>query len=298
MLADFKVAQPLVLGLSNGAALGLVAIGLVLIYKSTRVFNFAAGEFVTMGAFGVYVGQHVWGLPLGVAIVIGLVSGTLSGLITERFVVRPLANRPRVTILVATAALALIAIPLELMIGGTKFFPAQPFVDGLGWRVPLAHVYMSPQQLFIVAALAAAGLGLAWFFGRTDMGLATLASSQEPTASQLVGIRLNRVSMLTWGLAGLLGGLAGVLLAPVTQQFQAGYGTTTVLVGAFTAAVVGGMTSVPGAFLGGVLVGVVQAFAQFNVSSDKLPGANGVATLAMLLIVLLARPTGLMGHEA
>src|SRR3954469_12198381 len=154
LLASVVLARPLIFGIRNGAALGLVAVGLVLIYKSTRVFNFAAGEFVTMGAFGVYLGEHVWHLPEAVAIIIGLVTGTLSGLITERLVVRPLANRPRVTILVATAALALVAIPLELMIGGTKFFPADPFVDGLGWKVPLADVYISPQQMLIVAALA------------------------------------------------------------------------------------------------------------------------------------------------
>src|SRR5437588_563071 len=192
MLA-FSIAQPLVLGISNGGAIGLVAIGLVLIYKSSRVFNFVAGE---------------------------------------------------------------------------------------------------------VATLAAAGVGLAWFFGRTDLGLAVLATSQEPTASRLVGIRLNRITLLTWGLAGLLGAVAGVLLAPVTSQFQAGYGTTTVLIAAFTAAVVGGMTSVPGAVVGGLLVGLVQAFAQINISSKTLPGANSVATLVMLLAVLLARPTGLLGKDA
>ena len=96
----------------------------------------------------------------------------------------------------------------------------------------------------------------------------------------------------------MLGAVAGVLLAPVTSQFQAGYGTTTVLIAAFTAAVVGGMTSVPGAFVGGLLVGLVQAFAQINISSKTLPGANSVATLVMLLAVLLARPTGLLGKEA
>jgi branched-chain amino acid transport system permease protein len=294
----FSYSQPLVLGISNGAAIGLVAIGLVLIYKSSRVFNFAAGEFVTLGAFGTYVGDHVWHLPFAVAVGLGLVAGLLAGLVTERLVVRPLSNRPRVTILVATAALSIVAIPMEIIVGGAKFFPARAIVRGLGFKVPLAGVYMSWQQLVIVATLAGAGVALAWFFGRTDLGLATLATSQEPVASRLVGIRLNRVALLTWGLAGLLGGVAGVLLAPVTAQFQAGYGTTTVLISAFTAAVVGGMTSVPGAFVGGLLVGLVQAFAQINVSSDTLPGANSVATLVMLVAILLARPTGLLGREA
>lgn len=297
MLA-FQVAQPLVLGISSGAAIGLVAIGLVLIYKSSRVFNFAAGEFVTLGAYGTYVGAQVLHLPYPLAVVVGLATGALAGIATERLVIRPLADRPRVTVLVATAALAIVAIPVELIVGGSKFFPARPIIRGIGFKVPVAGVYMSWQQLLIVVTLAGTGVALGWFFARTDLGLATLATSEEPTASRLVGIRLNRVALLVWGLAGLLGGLAGVLLAPVNAQFQAGYGTTSLLIAAFTAAVVGGMTSVPGAFLGGVLVGLVQAFAQINVSSDTLPGANSVATLVMLVAVLLARPTGLLGREA
>ena len=297
-MVAFSIAQPLVIGISQGAAIGLVAIGLVLIYKSSRVFNFAAGEFVTLGAFGTYIGDEVWHLPFALSIALGLVAGLLAGLVTERLVVRPLSNRPRVTILVATAALSIVAIPVEIIVGGAKFFGARPIVGGLGFKVPIADVYMSWQQLIIVCTLAAAGIALAWFFGRTDLGLAILATSQEPTASRLVGIRLNRITLLTWGMAGLLGGVAGVLLAPVTHQFQAGYGTTTVLIAAFTAAVVGGMTSVPGAFVGGLLVGLVQAFAQINISSSTLPGANSVATLVMLIAILLVRPTGLLGKEA
>jgi branched-chain amino acid transport system permease protein len=292
----FEIWQPAVIGISQGAAIGLVAVGLVLIYKSTRVFNFAAGEFLTLGAYGTYACESVFDLPFPVAVVGGLLAGTLAGLVTERLVVRPLSARPKVTILVATAALAIVAIPVELIVGGSKFFPSRPIIRGLGFKIPVADVYMSWQQLLTIAVLAGVGVGLAIFFTRTDLGLATLATSQEPTASRLVGIRLNRVAMLTWGMAGFLGGLAGVLLA--SGQFQAGYGTTTWLIAAFTAAVVGGMTSIPGAFLGGVLVGLVQAFAQINISSDTLPGANSVAVLVMLVAVLVIRPTGLLGKEA
>jgi branched-chain amino acid transport system permease protein len=162
--------------------------------------------------------------------------------------------------------------------------------------IKILDVYFSPQRALIVATLALSGLGLAYFFGRTDLGLATLASSQEPTASRLVGIRLNRISMLTWGAAGLLGGVAGVLLTPLTSTFAAGYGTTSVLISAFTAAVLGGMTSIPGAFLGGIVVGLVQAFAQFDL--NEVSGSPDLAILVVLVGVLLVRPTGLLGKEA
>src|SRR5437588_3471249 len=302
------IAQPAVFGIVNGAAFGLVAIGLVLIYKSSRVFNFAAGEFATLGAFGTYIGIKILDLPYLLAAVLGIAAGTLAGLLTERLVVRPLANRPKVTVLVATAAIATILIPLELMIGGVKAFPARPafsngvsvggvkLVSKLGPTVFGVHV--SAQLLLIIVALIVIGIALAWFFGRTDLGLATLATSQEPVAGRLVGIRLNRISMLTWGAAGFLGGLAGVLLAPVTAQFAAGYGTTDILISAFTAAVLGGMTSVPGAFAGGILVGLVQTYAQFDIPANDVPGAASLSILIVLVLVLLARPTGLLGKEA
>ena len=299
-MPGFVIAQPLVFGLANGAAFGLVAIGLVLIYKSSRVFNFAAGEFVTLGAFGTYVGNSVIKLPYPLAMVVGVLFGTAAGLATERLVVRPLSDRPKVTVLVATAAVAIVLIPFELMIGKVKPFPARPAIHGVG--VKILGVYVSPQQMLIMLALLLSAIGLAWFFGRTDLGLATLATSQEPTASRLVGIRLNRISLLTWGTAGFLGGLAGVLLPPVTSNFTAGFGTTSVLISAFTAAVLGGMTSIPGAFVGGIVVGVVQAMAQFNVNKlpglHDLPGPNSVAILVVLVGVLLVRPTGILGKEA
>jgi len=302
------LAQPAVFGVVTGAALGLVAIGLVLIYKSSRVFNFAAGEFVTLGAFGAYIGINVLHLPYLLAALIGVAAGTVAGLVVERLVVRPLANRPKVTVLVATAAVATIAIPVELMIGGAKTFPARPaftkgvsvggvkLISNLGPSV--LGVRVSPQLLLILVTLIVAAVVLAWFFGRTDLGLATLASSQEATASRLVGIRLHRISMLTWGAAGFLGGLAGVLLAPGPAQFAAGYGTTDILISAFTAAVLGGMTSVPGAFAGGILVGLVQTYAQFDIPANDVPGAASLSILIVLVLVLLARPTGLLGKEA
>jgi branched-chain amino acid transport system permease protein len=289
------LAQPLVQGLANGAGFGLVAVGLVLIYKSSRVFNFAAGEFVTLGAFGTYLAD--FHLPFAFAVLIGVLVGMLAGLITERLVVRPLASRPKVTILVATVAIAFVVIPIEIIRSAkTPAFPARAIVRGNAFEV--FRVFVSWQQLIIVVVLAVVGIALAYFFNRTDLGLATLASSQEPTATRLMGIRLNRISMLVWGTAGALGGLAGVLLPPLNLNFFSGFGTTDVLIAAFTAAVLGGMTSVPGAFVGGVLLGVVQATAQANIDSNDVPGAPAVAVLAVLVLVLAIRPTGLLGKEA
>jgi branched-chain amino acid transport system permease protein len=298
------LVTPIILGLVQGAGFGLVAIGLVLIYKSTRVFNFAAGEFATLGAFASYHFSHGFNilfisipkLGLWAGAVAGIAVGAAFGLLTERFVVRPLSNRPKVTVLVATAAIATTAIALEIVLGATKSFRSGALVSGHPFV--LQGVSLLWQELIVIFVLVLAGVGLAIFFGYTDLGLATLATSQEPTASRLMGIRLNRISMLTWGLAGALGGLAGVLLPPVTGSFFAAYGTTDLLIAAFTAAVLGGMTSVPGAFLGGILVGLVQNLALSNVDQNHFPGAPAVAVLVVLIGVLVVRPTGILGREA
>src|SRR5207248_943824 len=132
------IARPLIFGIRDGAAYGLVAVGLVLIYKSSRVFNFAAGEFATMGAFATYliysnVHSKIGGVDVGflIAAAGGIGMGVLCGLLTERFVVRPLSTRPRVVILVATAAVAVRLIPLQIALGnGAKAYHIPPVVAG------------------------------------------------------------------------------------------------------------------------------------------------------------------------
>lgn len=295
MLA-FVLGPAIVLGVVQGAVYGLVAVGLVLIYKSTKIFNFAAGEFATVAAFGAYLTRNTVGkVP---SLLIGVAAAVVVALAVERLVIRPLADRPRVTLLVATAAIATSVIALELVTGaaGKIFVTNEGIINGR--PLTLFGVLLSWQQIIIVLVLVAVGAGLAYFFSRTELGLATLATSQEPTASRLVGIRLNRVSMLVWGMAGLLGGIAGVLLPPLNSSFTAAFGTTDLLIPAFTAAVLGGMTSVPGAFVGGIGLGIVQNMAQSNISTSTVPGAPAVAVLVVMLAVLLVRPTGLLGREA
>jgi branched-chain amino acid transport system permease protein len=290
------IAPAVTLGVVQGAVYGLVAVGLVLVYKSTRIFNFAAGEFATVGAFGTYLSKETVGYYP--SLLVGIAAAVAAALLIERLVIRPLADRPRVTLLVATTAAATSLIALELVTGasGKIFQTNKPIVKG--YPLTIFNLRLSWQQLIVVLVLAGVGLGLAYFFARTDLGLATLATSQEPTASRLVGIRLNRVSLLVWGMAGLLAGLAGVLLPPINSTFTAAFGTINLLIPAFTAAVLGGMTSVPGAFVGGVLLGVVENLAGANIHSDTVPGAPAVAVLVVLVAVLLVKPTGLLGQEA
>jgi branched-chain amino acid transport system permease protein len=297
-----ELVGTLILGVVAGAGYALLALGLVLVYKGSRVFNFALGEFGTVAAFVTYIlrvspFQQSW----PVAIAGGLAAGLLFGLLLERLVVQPLFNAPKVTLLVATAAISLGVISVQLLVGDaqTRFFP--PIVAGNAFTV--AGTTIGWSQILVLLVLAVVVVLLSAFFKLTDLGLAVLAASQEPTATNLVGISVRRISALVWGMSAVLGGLGGILLAQNRSDFTPGFVTGQVLIFAFVAAVIGGFTSLPGAVLGGMVLGLVQqlaiTYADAAVIQRNLPqGREQVVIFALLLVVLLVRPTGLLGKEA
>jgi branched-chain amino acid transport system permease protein len=288
--------QAIVIGTVTGSAYGLVALGLVLIYKSSGVFNFAQGEFGTVALCTLYL-LHSNDIPYGLAVLGALVVAMLFGFLTERVVVRPLFDAPRVTLLVATAGVALLAIAIQIW-----FFEAQgrpidrafPTLD----RITVLGVQISDQRLWLIGTLAVLAVVLGLFFTRTNLGLAIIGASQEPTATELVGISVRRLSTFTWVLAALLGGLAAVIAVPDTGQFTPGIMTSAYLIPAFTAAVLGGMTSLPGAFLGGVLIGIIQSVSTSADVFDDIPGTPSTLIVFLVLLgVLIVRPQGLLGKS-
>jgi branched-chain amino acid transport system permease protein len=288
--------QALVIGIVAGSGYGLIALGLVLVYKSSGIFNFAQGEFGTIAVYGLW-GAHAAGVPYGLAMLLGLAAALASGLATERFVVRPLFTAPRVTLLVATAGVSLFAIGTERWLGQNRLRFVPPALPGLG-RISVFGFAVSDQRLLVIATLAALAVAGALFFARTNLGLAILGLSQNPLATELMGISAERLSRFTWGAAAVLGGLGGILSAPLASGFGAGFVTLSALIPAFTAAVLGGMTSLPGAFVGGVVVGVAESMTvTYPVFSEHVPGAQSVIVFALLVIVLIVRPRGLLGSK-
>ncbi|MGH3736590.1 MAG: branched-chain amino acid ABC transporter permease [Micromonosporaceae bacterium] len=286
----------LTLGLFQGAVYGLLAVGLVLVYKGTRVFNFTQGEFGTVAAFVtwallVHAGWSYW-----LAVLAALLAAVVLGLLTEQLVVRPLLESSRITLLVATVGVALFVIALTALIAQPEPRVLEPAVAGDSVSVFGAGI--APQRFLIVGVLAVVAVALAWFFSRTDLGLAVLATSQDTFATKVLGISTPMVSRLIWGMAALLGGVAGVMQAPI-DVFYPGFMTAVTLVPAFTAAVLGGMTSLPGAFVGGVLLGMARGLGEYVLGQQLgIPGATELTVFLMLLAVLLVRPAGLLGKEA
>lgn len=300
------------LGIMNGAVFGLVALGLVLVYKGTRVFNFAQGEFGTLAAYFLFLGINNWGIPYGFAIPIAIVLTVVIGLVLERVVVRPLMNAPRINLLVATIAAALAFIGIEILVYRVEPRSLDPVIaatDAAGNPngITIFDLPIEPQRLIALGVLLALGALLAWFFSKTDLGLAVLATSQDAFATRVVGIGVERMSRFIWGSAALLGAIAGILYVPLTGALTPAVMTTNILIPAFTGAVLGGMTSLPGAFVGGIVIGVVQsvglwAGGHFTLGDKALqeviPGVEQVTIMVVLLAVLLARPQGLLGKEA
>ena len=183
----------------TGAGYGLVALGLVLIYKSSGVFNFAQGEFGTVAVYALYGAHDEAGIPLLPAMLIGLAAAVAMALATERLIVRPLFDAPRVTLLVATAGVSLLAISLELWLGEARApvhptgpRPARP-------RVGLRHPGVRPAACWCWPPCCMLAVLLGLFFSRTNLGLAILGVSQEPVATELMGISVRRLSSFIWG---------------------------------------------------------------------------------------------------
>lgn len=295
----------ILIGIVTGSIYALIALGIVLIFKTQRVVNFAQAEFATVGAFGFYI-LHSSGLDIpgpiglvklpyaGAAIVSVLLVG-LFALIVERVVIRPLRESRDVTVFVATAGVALLIISLTLFIGDANIRQVEPVIEGNpGFQVGTLSILY--QQLMVIGVLVAVALLLTAFF-KLPIGRALLAVSREPFAVRLAGISTSRMSMLVWVMAGMIAGLAGVFFAPTTQVTP-GLFTALALFPALTGAVLGGLTSLPGAIFGGLVVGMVQSVASVYIPSDVIPGPDTVIVFLILLAVLFFRPEGLLAREA
>jgi branched-chain amino acid transport system permease protein len=286
------VLSALVVGLAIGSAYSLLAVAVVLVYSGTKVLSLAIGE---IGAFGLYAALwwHDHGLlgtrpPVWVAALVAMVIGGLLGLVVERLVLRPLLGRPALDSLVATLAVALFLALLELELYGLDPFPAPSPVGDGSVEIGGATLTVTEMTLLGVAALVALGLWL--FLTRTSFGLATRATTSDPTVARLMGVPVNRVYVFSWGVAGLLSGAAAALLANVTGSLTP-FSLTTALLSALAGAVIGGLDSLGGAVLGSLVVGVVSGVVGSRVDPTT---SAGIVFLAVLL-TLLVRPRGLFG---
>jgi branched-chain amino acid transport system permease protein len=301
------IIEVLVFGLQRGAIFGLVGLGLALVYKATKILNFAQGELGTVPAFVglmVMTGFSVKGdeaadrgllLP---ATLLAVVVGGVLGVLLYAFVIRQLGKVSPVTSLVATAGVALLLTTAEINVfeARARRFPRP--VNG-GFRLIGTGVIVDWHTVVILAVLASVAVLLALFF-RSAPGVALLATAEDDFAAELQGVPVERMRAMAWGAAGMLGALAGVLGAGVFESLTPGLVTSTFMIPAFTGVVLGGITSMQGAVVGGFGLGIVsQAAIQIVTSFDlDVPGPPQLAVFVVLLAVLLVRPQGLLAGRA
>lgn len=278
-------------GVAAGAVYGLFAMGLVLVYKTTRVLNFAQAEIGAFTTFVAYWLIATVGLPWLVGALLALAVAAGVGVAFERMVIRPLVAGPRLTLVVATIALGLLLGGAEVKLWGVDPRLLRSPFRGSGLHI--ASIYLSPPRLLALGLTALAAGASVWFFRRTTFGLALLAAAHDVVGVRLTGIRLRHLSAFTWGVSSVVGGLAGIVIALSLGAFAPFFLNRIMLLG-FAAAVAGGMTSLPGALLGGLMIGVTEALvSHFWIS---VPGLVEAVMFGTILFVLLVRPTGLLGR--
>jgi len=274
-------------GLLVGGLYALLAMGIVLIYKSTRVFNFALGEMLAVGAFFLFTFMTLH-LPLWVAAPITMLAAMLLGFCIERLALRPLIGQPILAAIMATLSLSLILKGIGLFVWGSpavsfpeKVLPSKPLVIG--------DLFVSNELMWTFLISAALFVAMLLFFQLTKTGLFMRATAEGHAVAQAAGINVERIFAVTWAIAALVAAASGIMLG---NRFGLGMTTLPVMAAkAFPAVLFGGLESISGAIIGGLVIGVLESLAGGYID----PMVSEIAPYIVLLLVLLVRPEGLFG---
>ncbi|HEU5033325.1 MAG TPA: branched-chain amino acid ABC transporter permease [Mycobacteriales bacterium] len=281
-------------GVSTGMIYAAVALALVMIWRATRIVNFAQGGMLMFTTFIAWELTEQHNVNYWVALAVAIAAGLVIGAVAERFLVRPVENGPPLNAVIVTLGLLIFLQALAGMIWGNgQAYSYSPGFSIIGYRAGSRTLLFSPNDLYIVIAVTAVVLFLYVLFQRTSLGLQMRAAAFSPEVARMLGVRVGRLLTAGWALAAALGALAGVLAAGT----QPGYVTPSgpfdsLLVFGFTAAVIGGLDSPVGAVVGGLLLGILLSYAGSYIS-------NNIPTMyafLILLAVLMVRPNGLFSR--
>jgi branched-chain amino acid transport system permease protein len=282
--------QLLISGIAQGCIYGLIALGFVLIYKATETVTFAQGEMMMLGAFGGLACMTLFGFPFWLAIVCSIAAMAIVGMGLERIVIRPVLGQPAFSIVMLTIGIGYLARGLITMIPAigteTHTLPV-PYKDQI---YKLGSLVLNVEQLVIIAVTAVLCGALFALFRYSKLGIAMQAASQNQLAAYYMGIPVRRLNGIVWGLSAAVAAIAGLLLAPITfVHANLGF----IGLKAFPAAVVGGFGSLPGAIIGGLIIGIVESLSGFYLPD----GFKDIAAYVVVLIMLMVKPNGLFGEK-
>lgn len=274
-------------GLTSGAIYALIALGFCVVHNTMGIVNFAQVDFVSLGGMLLYSALFSVGLSMPLALLAAVFGVTLTAMFVERVGIRPARSNDPLVLIFLTIGLSIILRGVMALIWGKNRMAVPSLTSDDPLRMLGAAIM--PQTLWILVLTALVIALLAWFYRCTRLGLMMRAVATNPCAAAVVGLPLGRVRLLTFGLAGALGGLAGVLVTPITTLSH----DVGVLLGlkGFAAAILGGFGSLPGAIIGGIGLGLLESLSAGYISSAY----KDVCAFVVLLLVLFVRPKGLMG---
>jgi len=283
--------QVLISGVSLGCIYALIALGFVLIYKATETVNFAQGELMMLGAFAGLALMEVAQLPFVVAVALAIAAMAAFGVLLERVAIRPILGQPQFTIVMLTIGLGYMARGLMSMAPryGSETLSLPVPYKGQVWN--LGALVVSVEQVVVIVVTIVLCALLYLMFSKSRIGIAMQAASQNQLAAYYMGIPVQRLNGMVWGLSAAVATIAGLLLAPFTFVH-----VNMGLIGlkAFPAAVVGGFGSLPGAVVGGLIIGVIEALAGLYLPE----GFKDIAAYVVVLVMLVIMPNGLFGGAA
>ena len=276
-------------GIAVGCVYGLIALGFVLIYKATETVNFAQGDLMMLGGFAALTFSVILGFPYWLGVVLAVACMSAFGMLIEKMVLSPILGQPAFSIVMVTIGLGTVFRGVVSMVPGWGTDTHTLETPFSGKILRLGEVVLSLEQMMVIVMTTLLCAFLYLFFRFTRIGVAMQAASQNQLAAYYMGIPVRRINALIWGISAAVAAFAGVLLAPMTfVHANMGF----IGLKAFPAAVVGGFGSVPGAIVGGLVIGLVESYAGFYLPE----GFKDIAAYIVVLLVLVLRPSGLFGE--
>ncbi len=279
-----EILQLLLSGVSHGCVYGLIALGFVLVYKATEMLNFAQGELMMLGAFVAFTLVNLVGLPFIAGFALTLVVMLAFGMALERGVLRPMIGEPPFAVLMLTIGLGFVLRAVASAVWGNE--PRTLDVPFAGDVLAIGGLVAGYDNLVVIAGTALLCIVLWLFFRFSRIGIAMQAASQNQLAAYYCGVPVKRITSLVWGISAAISATAGVLVAPIALIDPA---MGLVGIKAFAAAIVGGFGSLPGAIVGGLVIGVAEQFVGLYLP----PGLGEVSAFVILLAMLFVRPQGI-----
>ena len=276
----------LISGVSLGSIYAIIALGYTMVYGIAKMLNFAHGDVIMVGAYISFCVTNYLGLPVVVSILAAMAVCTLLGVLIEGLAYKPLRGTPSLAVLITAIGVSYFLQNAAQLIWSSSIVTFQPL------RLAGGQLVVTGEVIYTIAASVIIMLGLTWFTTRTRTGKAMRAVSEDRDAAQLMGINVNQTISMTFAIGSALAAVAGVLLCSTVPTLQP---TTGSMPGirAFTAAVFGGIGSIPGAMLGGILLGVIETFSKAYLS----PQFSDAIVFAVLIVILLVKPAGLLGKQ-